>query len=114
MPLAAMNTITLNVHSNSCATLRAKPNASTTYMVTVPCAAIQTAAFAVRIRGDTALHTSDSATKVHENALHQHGSGAIRIEVRCICRGIMQADSWHPANREAGIAGRHLPLGICR
>lgn len=66
-----MNTMTHNVHSNGCATLRAKSNTPTTCVVSVPLAAIQAAAHAVRIRGDTALHTSDSASKVHNNALHQ-------------------------------------------
>jgi hypothetical protein len=111
MPPAAMNTITHIVHSNSCATLRAKSNTPTTYSVRVPLAAIQAAACAVRIRGDTALHTSDSdTTNVHDNALPQQCSDAIELKGRCRCRGIMQADSWHPANRADGIACRHLLL----
>lgn len=90
MPLAAMNTITHIVHSNSCATLRAKSNAPTTCVVSVPLAAIQAAAYAVRIRGDTALHTSDSATQNHDDvtdALHQQCSDAIQLKGRHRCRG---------------------------
>ncbi len=43
-------------------------------------AAIQAAAYAMRIGGDTALHTSDSATQVHDDTLHQQRSDAIQLK----------------------------------
>ena len=82
-----MNTITHIVHSNSCATLRAKSTTPTTCVVGVPLAAIQAAAYAMRIGRDTALHTSDSATQVHDDALHQQCSDAIQLKGRHRCRG---------------------------